>query len=100
MKKSLLTIFYAVFASIANYCICLWGSANEKNLKNLETLQKHALKVVHGKPRTFSRQQLYNAVDILPIEKQFICCAIKQLLKEGDYKFIVKKTRDKPEKTM
>ena len=53
-RRQLLTIYYGLFNSVANYGIIAWGSAYMDRLKKIINLQSRVLKIILG---TDSREE-------------------------------------------
>lgn len=69
--KHLNMVYYALVQSQLSYGILGWGGAYEHHLKNLVILQKWILKVMHGKPITFSSDELFRISGVLDVRQLY-----------------------------
>ena len=66
-KSALLTLYYAYIHSYISYANVAWGSTNITYLKKVNSLQKHAIRIVHNKNRYTHTKELYKENQILNV---------------------------------
>jgi len=68
-KKSLRSLYFALFHSHLLYCINIIGCTSKTNLKRITILQKKAIRIVSGAGYSDHTEPLFNELRILPFEK-------------------------------
>lgn len=71
-KKHIVAIYYALFWSWATYGIIAWGGTHEKNIKQLELIQKKMLKIIFDKPILYPTEQLFQETEMIGIRKFYV----------------------------
>ena len=66
-KRSLLVLYYSFIHTYVNYRNIAWGSTNRTNLKKINSLQKHAIRIIHRKDRLAHARELFRESKILNI---------------------------------
>lgn len=70
--SQLLTIYYALFWSVATYGIIAWGGTYVKSINPLMCIQKKILKSIFNKSLLYPTEKLYIESSILSVRKYFI----------------------------
>ena len=58
-KRSLLVLCYSFIHIYINYGNIVWGSTSRTNLKKFNSLQKHAIRIIHCKGRFSHTRELF-----------------------------------------
>ena len=66
-KRSLLTLYYCFIYICINYGTITWGNTNRKNLKKINSLEKHAIRIIHCKNRFAHARELFRESKILNV---------------------------------
>ena len=66
-KRSLLVLYCSFIHTYINYGNITWGSTNRTNLKKINSLQKHAIRIIHGKDRFAHARELFRESKILNV---------------------------------
>ena len=66
-KRSLLVLYYSFIHTYTNYGNIAWGSTNRTNLKKINSLQKHAIRIRHFKDRFAHAGELFRESKILNV---------------------------------
>ena len=66
-KRSLLVLDYSFIHTYMNYGNIGWGSTNKTNLKKINSLQKHATRIIHCKDRFAHARELFEESKILNV---------------------------------
>ena len=66
-KRSLLVLYYSFIHTYINYGNIAWGSTNRTNLKKINSLQKHAIWIIHCKDRFANARELFGESKILNV---------------------------------
>ena len=66
-KRSLLVLDYSLIHTYMNYGNIAWGSTNRTNLKKINSLQKHATRIIHCKDRFAHARELFQESKILNV---------------------------------
>ena len=66
-KRSLLVLYYSFIHTYINYGNIAWGSTNRTNLKKINSLQKHAIRIIHCKDRFAHARELFRESKILNV---------------------------------
>ena len=66
-KRSLLVLYYSFIHTYTNYGNIAWGSTNRTNLKKINSLQKHAILIIHCKERFAHARVLFREREILNV---------------------------------
>ena len=66
-KRSLLVLYYFFIHTYINYGNIAWGSTNRTNLKKINSLQKHAIRIIHCKDRFAHARELFRESKILNV---------------------------------
>lgn len=70
--KQLMSIYYALFWSIATYGIVAWGGAYDNNMKALIDIQKRIIKIIYNKSKLFSSEIIFRENKIISVKKFYI----------------------------
>ena len=68
-KKSLKSLYYALVHSHLTYCPTILGIINAKNRKQIETIQKKAIRVITNSKYNDHTAPLFKKLNILPYDK-------------------------------
>lgn len=79
--EKLKMIYFSLVQSSIIYGIIGWGGALDTFIKPLQIIQKHIIKVIFNKNKTFSTNLLYKETKILNIRKLFILQTLKYVFK-------------------
>ena len=71
-RKSLISIYHAIFNSHLNYCSLVWGKLPQYLMDKVRSLQNKALRIIHFKNRLESATPLYLDSNILPFQDQLV----------------------------
>jgi len=74
--KILEMVYNALVDSLLNYAIVAWGGTYPANLKTLEIVHKHILKILNKKNKYTPTSQLYNDVPQTPLLLKFCIACI------------------------
>lgn len=74
-------IYYALVQPHLCYGIVGWGGINDCYLQNLNILQKWILKIIYGKNKTFSSEQLFKESGIFDIRQLFCLNILTNIFK-------------------
>ena len=66
-KRSLLVLYYSFIHTYINYGNIAWGSTNRTNFKKINSLQKHAIRIIHCKDRFAYARELFRESKILNV---------------------------------
>ena len=66
-KRSLLVLYYSFIHTYINYGNIAWGSTNRTNFKKINSLQKHAIPIIHCKDRFAHARELFQESKILNV---------------------------------
>ena len=66
-KRSLLVLYYSFIHTYINYGNIAWGSTNRTNFKKINSLQKHAIRIIHCKDRFAHARELFQESKILNV---------------------------------
>ena len=62
---SLIVLYYSFIHTYINYGNIAWGSTNRTNFKKINSLQKHAIRIIHCKDRFAHARELFGESKIL-----------------------------------
>ena len=68
-RNQLLTMFYALFCSVATYGIIAWGGIHDINLNSLHNIHNKILKIIFCKINRYPTNLLFAENDILTLRK-------------------------------
>ena len=60
-------LYYSFIHTYINYGNIAWGSTSTTNLKKINSLQKHAIRIIHRKDRLAHARELFRESKILNI---------------------------------
>ena len=66
-KRSLSVLYDSFIYTYINYGNMVWGSTNRTNLKKINSLQKHAFRIIHCKDRFAHTRELFRESKILDV---------------------------------
>ena len=66
-KRCFLVFYYSFIHTYINYGNIAWGSTNRTNLKKINSLQKHAIWIIHCKDRFAYARELFRESKILNV---------------------------------
>ena len=64
-RKTLHSIYFAIFSSILNYGAIIWGQTSNNSIKRIETLQNKAIRTINFAPYNSPTNHLYKESKIL-----------------------------------
>ena len=64
---SLIVLYYSFIHTYINYGNIAWGSTNRTNLKKINSLQKHAIRIIYCKDRFAHARELFRESKILNV---------------------------------
>ena len=64
---SLIVLYYSFIHTYINYGNIAWGSTSRTNLKKINSLQKHAIRIIHCKDRFAHAGELFRESKILNV---------------------------------
>ena len=66
-RGSLLVLYYSFIHTYINHGNIAWGSTNKTNLTKINSLQKHAIRIIHCKDRFAHARELFRESKILNV---------------------------------
>ena len=70
-SNSLLTLYYSFIYPYLNYCIEIWGSANDTLMLSIFKLQKRAIRIILSASYRAHTDPLFLKLEVLPLKKLY-----------------------------
>ena len=65
-EKALKSLYYSTFHCHLIYCLQIWSSTSQKNLKAIVSLQKRAIRIIFKKPYNSHTEPLFKQAKVIP----------------------------------